>query len=1275
MTSKTRLFSIFFLLTFAVTSYGQAARKVSDAAPTSATQWSPIELSFTASQPLAWRAFPLQVTFAQGQQKLQLDAYWDGGNVWKVRFAPPLAGEWRYTTVSADASLNNLAGVIRASAPTPEQLRSNANYRGQIKVGANGHHFTYADNTPVLILADCQLFTRWPLHTFQSIIAKRKEQGFNGLNVRLAKAGEQNEAGAPYLDKKVDQLNAAFFQSVDARMKALWGAGFVTFFMPDFLGQGVYTMQDARDVSRYMLARYAAFNVAYIITGEYDNFRRNIDFWDRYEPWHELGNYIKTVNDKAYKVPLGVHPLNASSGKISHDQPWLDYNQIQSKLWKEFDTVPLAVLSDFRRTPAKPTFYAEGIYENQPWAGDLGADWHVRHQTWVPLTCGATVVDYGEHHVKGGDVSAEELAKCLDAPGARQAVYALRFMQQLEWWKHAPEREWVLVNGQVPPLAEPKKSTALPYLLADPGKSYVLYLMRGLQDAQLTLTHLDKKLYRARWFDPRTGRAIEINGGEPVNTEARDEWAIPKRPAPAEEDWVLWLTAGQEVTTGKQLAGVEDKTYFSKANNQEIKIKVYTPPGYATGKARYPVVYNLHGGGGSPERQWGRVGATLADAMENKRVRPMIYVFAEGLGNTLFVDTAGTKKQVETTVIKELIPFIDANYRTVAAREGRAIDGFSMGGFGAMHFAFKYPEVFSSVVAYGGALLTYDTLSARDKKENFGDSREYFNENNPWAWAEKNAAQIREMVKVRMVIGTKDWLYERNREFKAHLDKLKIPVSYQEIEGEEHCTKCLYEKAGLESLKFMEQAFTTPGKGNLQDREYFSKVMNRPMRYKIYTPPQYESHETSKRRYPVVYNLHGAGGGTPDRQWDRTHKVIIDAMDNARVRPMIYVFVDGLGSTMWADTFDGKRLAATTFVNELIPHVDATYRTIAAKQGRAVDGFSMGGFGALMLSMKHPELFSSAVSYGAAVVTFERMSAGIKRDAFGDNAEHFAKFDPRAHLARNADAVRKGVRVRMVCGTKDDLYPANLDFKALLEQSKIPLSWQAVEDVGHDTKGLYHAVGLESLQFIAAGFESAAPPRRERVLLDVDLSKNGAGKAKVSGGKFVAGGWTPVNPTDHLEWLIPQGRGAGPGYALVEIRNLNPTTQALFPKNQFINIDEKVGVPKTESNVQIRLRMGKNYKQFKVETHDNLAPRWTEQPINPLLKPFDEAHTYQFRVEWDEAGFRVLVDGVQAFEMETPMGGIARLQIGDEWTRGAFSGPVYTRVKVVTFGAEKNARR
>ncbi len=172
------------------------------------------------------------------------------------------------------------------------------------------------------------------------------------------------------------------------------------------------------------------------------------------------------------------------------------------------------------------------------------------------------------------------------------------------------------------------------------------------------------------------------------------------------------------------LAGIQDQAYPSKAMNRVIKIKVYTPPAYEATTERYPVVYNLHGGGGSPERQWDRIKGTLIDAMDGRKVRPVIYVFANGLGDTLFVDTRDGAKKAETTVIKELIPFIDSNYRTVAARETRSIDGFSMGGFGALHFAFKYPELFSSVVSYGAALLTYDTLSERDRRDNFGNSRE-----------------------------------------------------------------------------------------------------------------------------------------------------------------------------------------------------------------------------------------------------------------------------------------------------------------------------------------------------------------------------------------------------------------------------------------------------------------------------------------------------------------------------------------------------------------------
>jgi enterochelin esterase-like enzyme len=531
------------------------------------------------------------------------------------------------------------------------------------------------------------------------------------------------------------------------------------------------------------------------------------------------------------------------------------------------------------------------------------------------------------------------------------------------------------------------------------------------------------------------------------------------------------LLLGYSWITPANAAGVEDKAYFSKSNNREIKVKVYTPPGYEAGRDRYPVVYNLHGGGGSPERQWERVGATLADAMEKKLVRPMIYVFAEGLGNTLFVNTAGTKLQVETTVIKELIPFIDANYRTIPAREARAIDGFSMGGFGALHFAFKYPELFSSVVGYGAALLKWETLSERDRRENFGDSREYFDQNNPWAWAKKNAAKVGEHVRVRLVIGTEDRGYARHEEFKQYLEANKIKVDYAVAPGVEHCTKCLYEKFGLESLKFIEAAFGLPGNGFLEDREYLSKSMNRTVRFKVYTPPQYRSDAAGRERYPVVYNLHGAGGGSPDRQWDRTRAALTDAMDNRRVRPMIYVFVDGLGSTFFVDSFDGTRKAETTFIRELIPHVDAHWRTIASKKGRAVDGFSMGGCGALMLSFKYPELFSSVVSYGGALVTFERLkNQDYGPQLFNNDERYFDRFNPRALAEKNAGKIRRGLRVRLVIGSEDGLYKTNVDFKGLLDRLSIPYSWEVVPGVAHCTECLYNKVGLEGLKFMEAGF-------------------------------------------------------------------------------------------------------------------------------------------------------------------------------------------------------------
>lgn len=228
------------------------------------------------------------------------------------------------------------------------------------------------------------------------------------------------------------------------------------------------------------------------------------------------------------------------------------------------------------------------------------------------------------------------------------------------------------------------------------------------------------------------------------------------------------------------------------------------------------------------------------------------------------------------------------------------------------------------------------------------------------------------------------------------------------------------------------------GRADVHDVSYPSAINGRDVRVKVYLPPGYESGET---RYPVVYNLHGAGGGSPERQWDRTRATLRDAMENRRAEPRIYVFAEGLGDRFFI---------SSGIVEELIPFIDRRYRTIAAAEGRSIDGFSMGGFGALMIAFQHPELFNSVVSYGAALIDAERLKA----------------HHPSLWLERNADRIRGKLAVRMVCGDADGLFAANVKFKDRLGQLGIPVDWVPVPGVGHDTKGLFERVGLESLKFM-----------------------------------------------------------------------------------------------------------------------------------------------------------------------------------------------------------------
>jgi len=274
----------------------------------------------------------------------------------------------------------------------------------------------------------------------------------------------------------------------------------------------------------------------------------------------------------------------------------------------------------------------------------------------------------------------------------------------------------------------------------------------------------------------------------------------------------------QWVTPAVQAPHLRHRIFYSAAAKSNVSYHIYLPELYDIEKSRnFPVLYWLHGHGGGLKGIPHLV-KHFDQAIRTGSMPPVIIVFVNGMFESMWCNSRDGSVPMETVVVKELVPHIDASFRTIASREGRLIEGFSMGGYGAGRLFFKFHNIFGAAsMLAAGPLQQEFTPSLGPKvsaharvrilKTVYGGDQEYFRIQSPWVLAKQNAAAMHDTMHLRQVIGDRDKTLEFNRDFDAHLTRIGIPHTFSVLPNLGHNTLALFSVLGKGNWEFYRSVF------------------------------------------------------------------------------------------------------------------------------------------------------------------------------------------------------------------------------------------------------------------------------------------------------------------------------------------------------------------------------------------------------------------------------------------------------------------------------------
>lgn len=490
------------------------------------------------------------------QQKLMREAYWDGGDIYRISFAPTEIGIWKYRLISEEElQLNQIANQLECIPYTGDL---EIYKHGFLKISSDKRYFTYADGTPFFWLGDTHwefsYKERWDESNhpamssmFKGMIDRRRKQGYTVYQTNLRSdsimGGEQY-----YWQDGV--ANIRFYQDeLDRRMFYLADNGIVNALGFAWFMSIENHVQDYKNLARYFIARYGTLPMIWTLAGEvggYEKAKQSVYI----DAWREIALLIREMD--SYHHPRTAHYTN--------ERPFATYYQEED--WMDF-TLNQAGHGDFiisiddyklflKEHHDKPFIEGEAFYEFCSTLEENGTrlctDSMLRRVAYLNIQAGGCGYTYGAQGIwdtvwEKGQENAMGIFnrfdipwyEAIDGPGGYQMGYMKKFYMEQRFWELYPYQTGSEMTGD--PFG--KKMPLI--TVSEDKKHWVFYYPEATRKSG-NLQGFHNSIYTMQWFNPRTGLY------EQEKTEVKIEdntWSIPAKPDV--NDWCLVLEEKQEV--------------------------------------------------------------------------------------------------------------------------------------------------------------------------------------------------------------------------------------------------------------------------------------------------------------------------------------------------------------------------------------------------------------------------------------------------------------------------------------------------------------------------------------------------------------------------------------------------------------------------------------------------------------------------------------------------------------------------------------------------------